>query len=106
MANFKKISEKQKELIWETNALTEYQHQSIVYGLDPDYEEVIAIKLSKIKLIESEIKSLESEPEDNTELEDKLIDFANWYLRLIKVTTDKNERFDIENREIDRKSVV
>lgn len=38
--------------------------------------------------------------ERDIELENKLIDFANWYLRLIKVTTDKDERFEIENREI------
>lgn len=34
------------------------------------------------------------------EIENQLIDFGNWYLRLIKVTTDKNERFNIENRDI------
>lgn len=38
--------------------------------------------------------------ERDIELENKLIDFANWYLRLIKVTTDKDERHDIENRGI------
>jgi len=38
--------------------------------------------------------------EHDIELENKLIDFANWYLRLIKVTTDKDERYEIENREI------
>jgi len=47
----------------------------------------------------SELLALQ-EVEETTELENKLIDFANWYLRLIKVTTDKDERHDIENREI------
>jgi len=61
--------------------------------------------IAEVEDVESELASLKSQAlqergEADIELENKLINFTNWYLRLIKVTTDKDERYDIENMEI------
>jgi hypothetical protein len=52
-------------------------------------------------IFEDDFESIASDiSEGEKEKEDMLIDFGNWYLRLCKVITDSDCRFEIENREI------
>jgi hypothetical protein len=92
--DYKKAFEKQREII---NLLDIWK-----YPMSPSAWNELNSLRDELAVLEQEQSENEERiaPVRDKELEDILIDFANWYLRLIKVTSDKNERFEIENREI------
>ena len=85
-----------EELRMELNKFCEYLHANIDNGRDMDFEEVHDVKLAKIKRIEDKIATLTEQTYTN----DQLIDFVNWYLRLCKVVTDEDCRFELENQTV------
>jgi hypothetical protein len=56
------------------------------------------VKINKLKSAISQLKEqIKKEDQWTT---DKIIDFVNWYLRLCKVITDKDCRFELENQSV------
>jgi hypothetical protein len=91
----------------ETELISKLEEIVELYKAYYDSQKSPAVKLihpqweNNVNKLESEISQLKEQiNKEEKWATDRLIDFVNWYLRLCKIITDSDCRFELENQSV------